>query len=253
MSNGTCKNYYFNLSKENYSFDSVKSAESFIVNIHKPTDSDWCERVYYFIFKFYNNNVNKIRVINDKSEKLIKINIQNWLLKDDEFEESGLIVNRESASQGTDQEGYDDIKFQHSFWGKKYFVFECKILTNTKRSIKNYIYTTYQKNGQIVDDGGVYRFITNKYSANLDFGGMIGFITSNNISDIEDQIKNNLKELKLISQSGKEFGQCLDVNLLKNEINNNKYTFYSKHIRLDKKHDEFIDPIKLTHILLDFS
>ncbi|TAL70116.1 MAG: hypothetical protein EPN82_05755 [Bacteroidetes bacterium] len=224
----------------------------YIKNCMSLTDNDWCNQIYYFVFKFYNDNAQIIKDIENLDEKAIKGLMKNWLMNDEEFSDKGFIINREPLSENTSIIGYDDIKFQHSFWRNKYFVFECKILNNSTSSINNYIYTKIQRNGTVDEDGGVYRFLINKYAANLYYGGLIGFIKSGDIFSIMERIKEQIKDLVITSDSGLNFGQIIDSNLLDCKIENNNRTFYSNHCRIDKSLNVIIEPIKLTHIFFDF-
>jgi len=219
-------------------------------------DDFWLEMIFGYLFRFYNCNTGK--QYSSKSENEIKKTMQDWFCENEEFS-SNFTLNFEPRSQETEQEGYDDLKFQSLLWGdgRKYFVIECKNLSEAKRSMDEYIFLTKtkKKGANIIkyDDGGLYRFLINKYAAGQKYGGIIGFVQKGNTRTIIEMLKNNIRNFQLISCSGKRYGQLINSDLLKQTISGNSNTFQSDHVRWDKTKDIIIPAIHIYHILFDFT
>lgn len=219
-------------------------------------DDFWLEMIFKYLFQFYNCNTDK--KYSSKSENEIKKSMQDWFCENEEFL-SHFTLNFEPRSQETEQEGYDDIKFQSQFWGggRKYFVIECKNLSEAKRSMDEYIFLTKskKKGANVIkyDDGGLYRFLINKYAANQKYGGIIGFVRKGNIRMIIETLKNNIRNFQLTSCNGKRYGQLINSELLKQTIFENPDTFQSNHVRWDIAKDIIIPAIHIYHILFDFT
>lgn len=216
-------------------------------------DEFWLEMIFNYLFDFYNRNSSKKYAL--KSEKEIKKSMQDWFNENEEFTGT-FSVNFEPRSQGTAQEGYDDIKFQNQIWGfgQKYFIIECKNLSEAKRSIDEYIFRSKSKKSSIkYNDGGLYRFVINKYAAGQQYGGMIGFVQKGNTRAIIENLKKGIRKFQLISSSGKIYGKLINTNLLEQTISGNANTFQSNHVRWDKESDTILSPIHIYHILFDFT
>ena len=216
-------------------------------------DEFWLKMIFNYLFDFYNCNTGK--QYSSKSENEIKKIMQDWFCENVEFL-STFTVNFEPRSQETEQEGYDDIKFQNQIWGhgRKYFVIECKNLSETKRLIDEYFFRTKtKKDGTKYDDGALYRFVINKYAAGQEYGGIIGFVQGGNIRSIIEMLKNNIRKFQLTSCSGKKYGQLINSDLLRQTISGNSNTFQSNHVRWDKAEDSIIPAIHIYHILFDFT
>ncbi|HLP49150.1 MAG TPA: hypothetical protein VK469_24630 [Candidatus Kapabacteria bacterium] len=216
-------------------------------------DEFWLKTIFNYLFDFYNCNTGKQYC--SKSENEIKKIMQDWFCENEEFL-STFTVNFEPRSQETEQEGYDDIKFQNQIWGhgRKCFVIECKNLSEAKRSLDEYIIRTKTKNDRTkYDDGALYRFVINKYAAGQEYGGIIGFVQGGNIRTIMEKLKNNIRDFQLKSGSEKLYGHLIDSNLLEKTISGNSDTFQSNHVRWDKAKDTIIPAIHIYHILFDFT
>ena len=212
-------------------------------------DASWKNYIFFHLLQFYKETDNSEIVeliFKEKQkkkaeiEKEIKKRLKKWLKEDQRFCLNGFLVNREPSSDGA-IDGFYDLKFEHSDWINKYFAFECKNLDKSSGSINEYVYNRTQQ------DGGVYRYMINKYAEDLDFGGMLGFV-------IEDE--SNLIIGKIIEKIHKTFdnndiGQLTGRCIIEHSIENNSNTFDSIHLRLEenkiKKHI-----FTLHHIIMAF-
>lgn len=228
-----------------------QTQHSYVKSRLSSNDKFWKNLIFGFLFKFYNSHTSKKKEFSSKKEDDIKKCIYDWLNQDLEF--CGvLVVNLETRTEGT-QLGYEDIKFQTTLWGngRKHFAFECKMLNSSTAKIKEYVYR--QETETKVADGGLYRFLINKYATDKDFGGMIGFVQQGNIEVIIKDIKNAIRNLKLTDNKGQGFGQIINPDLLNQTIYDNKNTFNSNHVRCDKDTNTIISSIHIYHILFDFT
>jgi hypothetical protein len=139
------------------------------------------------------------------------------------------------------------LEFFHSYWNNtdSSFVFECKNLGKIKscsfsQSINEYIYVDYKK------DGGMYRYFTGKYSYDMNFGGMIGFIIGSTGVPIISKLIEKINEVYDSNSIGK-----LAYPIIQNSIFNNKNTFDSIHIRKNYQTNED-EEFTLHHIIMDF-
>lgn len=228
-----------------------------LIGTESPKKDDfWLNQIFGYLFRFYNSNAGEQYA--SKSEKQIKKCMQDWFSENEDFQGT-FSVNFEPRSQETDQEGYDDVKFQSQFWGngQKFFVIECKNLNQKQQSINEYIFLTKTKREGIntikYHDGGLYRFVTNKYAAGQDYGGMIGFVQEGNIQLIKEKLKSKIRTFQLTTHSGKKYGQLINSSLLKKAITDNANTFQSDHVRWDKTTDTIKPAIHMFHILFDFT
>jgi hypothetical protein len=227
-----------------------KIQEQFLKTGLATDDEEWKDKVFYFLFKFYKRHINKKEIFLNKSEKDITKYIRDWLRKDRQFCGS-FIVNCESLTKDTEQEGYNDIIFETTLWnkGKSYFVFECKIMNETKEAITEYVYRKPTPSKKT--NGGLYRFLTSKYASGKDFGGMIGFVLKGRAAEVINKLKKRIFELR-ITEDNITFGELTDKKLLEKKIKENKHTFLSKHTRINKDTNEITTPILIYHILFDF-
>lgn len=211
------------------------------------SDNDWNLIFIRFIISYYESIEDK-NYYADKSEKVIKQSIQKYHIND--YHEENFTLNFESSNNDATQEGFYDLKFEHNDWDKnKYFVMEAKCLDNTSGSIKQYIHCHKYSKGIKTEDGGVYRFLSLKYSKDLNFGGMIGFIQKGKSDEIIEEVKESLRTQKFVeSDSTNEFGESLDESLFSKTIEDFANSFYSKHSRKSNK-----ESILLYHIFLDFT
>ncbi len=208
-------------------------------------DSYWIKKIFTFLFLFY--EINSKNNFSDKSEKEITRELRNWLKINEDFGSTGIAVETEPETEGTAQIGYNDLKFTHSFWNGKYFVIECKIIDGTQNSLNEYVYQERDS------DGGLYRFLINKYASFKDFGAMLGYIKRGDINIIINKLKKIVSTLELKSKTGMIYGELLEERLLTQYILDKNYTFQSKHTRLDKESDKLISPVQIFHIFFDFS
>lgn len=215
-------------------------------------DDKWKEAILMYINKFFSSLSRSDKlVLSAKNEKFNKEYIRDWLMKSREFTVNHLLrVNLEPQNYSSHL-GYYDIKFESSLWNK-YFVFECKCLNNSEHSIIEYVYNPTKKkyNSKLsYSDGGVYRFIINKYAYNIPFGGMIGFIQKGHKEAIKNRIIKKLEELHL------KIDHITYANLLENGIFYTPHLndFNSSHYRFDIKENKTCDPITIHHVLLDFT
>lgn len=220
-------------------------------------DTVWKNYIFNHLFSYYNAIDNKEiqKIINKEVSKQksnieteIKRHLRNWLKrKNPDFDEQGFIVNLEPSSE-CNKEGFIDIKFEHSDWRKKYFSFEAKNLGKIKRisqatSINEYVYI----NTKHREDGGMFRYMTNKYACELNFGGMIGFVVGENkdlFNKLTDKIKTVYEKL--------EKGKLKEEKIVLRSIENNENTFDTIHIR-ESFNSGKVETFVLHHIIFDFT
>ncbi|MDI9309847.1 MAG: hypothetical protein QM535_06500 [Limnohabitans sp.] len=207
-------------------------------------DEFWKKWVFYHLLHFYQNYdtselIKKIETERKKTksdiEDLIAVFIRNYFRKNRVIELQGFKVVG-GVNNDLDVKGLYDISFLHSYWNKD-FHFECKNLDNNKDLVNKYVY--YNK-GHFEYDGGVFRYFNGKYSQDIDFGGMIGFVLKGNVLELKNKIIEKLEEKFAISPEGDL--QSIDNN----SINENEFTFDSIHNRKDRH-------FKIHHLLFDFT
>jgi len=214
-------------------------------------DDFWEKLILDYILSLYNDILpNEKQLLRTTNERTIKEFIRKKLEFDDTFTKTHLLTfELEPQNKHPKQQGFYDIKIGSSLWNS-YFSFECKCLDNTQVSILEYIYNPNKtKKGKKYEDGGIYRFLINKYSTNRKFGGMIGFIQSGDFSQIKTSIFNQIRDLKLISES-KCFGMLQEEGILETNI---PCYFQTNHSRYDIFENKECEPIKIHHILYDFT
>jgi len=232
------------------------------------TDNDWKNIIFCSLYEGFTSGFSIIDNDNiefqTENEEMITKHIKEWLNQNlflqTYFKDSSFIINYDVRNDSKLYEGYYDLIIQHSKWRKNYkelkkFIFECKCLNNTKNSnsIKEYIHNPNKKRAKYTDfqDGGVFRFAINKYSENLDFGGMIGYIQDGNCQKTIQEIKEKLSNTEM-NFKGVKTGQ-LTKNKIEDNINNNSFIFNSTHKRYDESKLKFIEPILIHHIFFDFT
>ncbi|WP_283685466.1 hypothetical protein [Dysgonomonas sp. Marseille-Q5470] len=221
------------------------------------SDEEWIRYVLYFLLKYYQEvDHTEIRsLINlEKSKKraeieyAIKKHIRNWLKRRcKEFDIHEFIINLEPSTEGN-IEGFYDLKFEHSQWRNKYFSFEAKNIGKSNsitlsKSIEEYIYVKNK------DDGGVYRFMNQKYAPYLNFGGMLGFvIDKSDTSSIVNLLIDNIESI----YNDSFIGSLSGTKIVRNSIFNSANTFSSFHTIKDCKTNNPKD-FRLYHIIMNFA
>jgi len=225
--------------------------------LRKFSDIIWKEFVFFFILKYYKevNETEVIKIIeNEKKqnraeiEKALKKHIYKWLNNNRTFNRHEFVLNLEPSAE-CNKEGFYDLKFEHSQWRKKYFSFEAKNLGKTKsmefsESIKKYIYV--KENNR--EDGGMYRFMTNKYACDINFGGMIGFVVGETKKNV---VKSLTEKIELVYEN-KKTGKLTDDKIILSSIKDNENTFDTFHIRKNYKTKQ-TEKFCLHHIIMYFS
>lgn len=211
-------------------------------------DEDAVNQILSFLFEF--DQKSEKSVLMGKEEDEITDDIRDWLDKYEDFNFSGFKVDSQVKNRNRNQEGYYDLKFQHSDW-EGAFYFECKRMDETKTMTTEYVYRPATERTKA--DGGLYRFLINKYAdANKDFGGMIGFVIKGAVKNVIDNVKDKISDLK-ITENKIKFGQSTNPKLLEQTISGNKNTFLSQHVRCDKTVNKIISPVLIYHIFFDFT
>lgn len=201
-------------------------------------DDFWINLIHSHLLKFYNEfdasdlsrliNIEKAKTSRKHIEDLIKDYIYSWFDEHNKkiFRE-GIILNLESKVK-YNQNGFYDMKFQHSDWVDmdakmvKYYSLECKNLNSKNLCIDEYVFNNSKK------DGGVYRHFNGKYAQKNNFGGMLGFILDGDPEIIKEKI---IVKLKSPFDNSPE-GDLIVNGIVLNSIEGNDFTFDSKHIRL---------------------
>jgi hypothetical protein len=214
-------------------------------------DDFWISLILDYIGSLYDNISQKEKqILKTKNERTVKEFIRKKLESNDTFTETHLLtVELEPQNKHSQLLGFYDIKIRSSLWNK-YFSFECKCLDSTQSSILEYVYNPNKmKKKQKYEDGGIYRFLTNKYSTNMMFGGMIGFVQNGIYQDVKQLIFNQIKELKL-NFNDNYFGMLNEEGILET---NSPYYFQASHSRYDISENRKCESIKIHHFLYDFT
>ncbi len=232
----------------------INKFETVACNFDKPTDDEkWINNILKYLITFYCKHKNNTNFHN-KTENQITEAIWFWLKTDKNNKKFNMktIVNSQPRSNNEDIEGYYDLKFEPREWRENdpHFAVENKILENTETSFKNYIYYPNKSKGKkenrtFFNDGGMYRFLSNKYAQNQMFGGMIAFIKKDEVKDIKINLLNKIKNLK-IPDKDSFYGELLNYNLLDFRIHKFDNSFQSNHNRIDGTE------IHLIHLLFRF-
>jgi hypothetical protein len=230
----------------------IKSLPDSSIQKRQLSDDVWKNYIFFIILKYYKDiNKNEVFLLIQKEiltkphqiEKKLKEHIYDWYKQVNKSDKQigiwGFILNLESSSEGF--EGFYDLKFQHSDWNK-YFVFEAKNLGEIK-SIK---YST--SINEYVCANGMFRFITNKYARDINFGGILGFVVGNTTDDI---IKRLTGKIKFIYENSDD-GKLTRKEIIFNSIAGNLNTFDTIHLRknyITQLEEEFC----LHHIIMVFT
>jgi hypothetical protein len=210
-------------------------------------DNFYLTQIFNYLSETYNSFTPACRnFLKQQKEEDITDYIRRKLQDNENFSLEGFKVNSEARNQDK-VIGYYDLKFEHSDWMNQYFVLECKPVNTTKSRVDAYIHKTTQIQNE---DGGLYRFLINKYATDKFFGGMLGYI----ISDTPDEVINSLKKKIQSFQITKGelcFGNIQNVQLLEMPVNNFTYSFQSNHVRI--RDNQVIEPIHIFHLFFDFT
>jgi hypothetical protein len=210
-------------------------------------DNFYLTQIFNYLSETYNSFTPACRnSLKQQKEEDITDYIRRKLLDNENFSLAGFKVNSEARNQDK-VVGYYDLKFEHSDWINQYFALECKPVNTTKSRVDAYIHKTSQTQDE---DGGLYRFLINKYATDKPFGGMLGYI----ISDTPDKVINSLKEKIQSFQITKGelcFGNIQNADLLEMPIDNFTYSFQSNHARIYDS--QLIAPIHIFHLFFDFT
>ncbi|MEA3495665.1 MAG: hypothetical protein U9R42_06475 [Bacteroidota bacterium] len=243
--------------KEYFKIPKTKAMSNLRDQLRKLDDEIWKNYIFSHLFQYYNSVDNKtiqtiIQKETDKKkaniETEIKKHIRNWLTRQSEsFDEQEFIVNLEPSSE-CNKDGFIDLKFEHSSWRNKYFSFEAKNLGEIKNRgqstlINEYVYVKTKDR----EDGGMYRYMTNKYACELNFGGMLGFVVGKN----QDLINKLTDKIQSVYQKTNR-GTLIGNKIIYNSITDNKNTFDTIHLRknsITKQEEKFC----LHHIIMDFA
>ncbi len=235
-------------------FVKVETSESFpqsIPELRELSDKYWKEEILSYILQYYKETDNKIIEDLIQKERLkpkadiefaIKKHIKNWFRKNKEFgvDKFGFILNDEVGNEGT-KKGFYDFKIEHSYW-KSYFPFECKNL-GTNDLLNEYVFVGTKDR----TDGGMYRYFIDKYAANQNFGGLIGFVIHKTERTVIEQL---IEKITSVYKS-KTIGQLLDEMVIRNSIFNNSNTFNSHHFRQSPIANA-TEKVVLHHVIMDF-
>ena len=220
-------------------------------NTLRNKDEFWTNLILDYITSLYNSiSQEEKHILKTKNERTVKEFIRKKLESNDTFTETHLLtVELEPQNRHSVLLGFYDIKIRSSLWNH-YFSFECKCLEDKLSSIFEYVYNPNKmKKNRKYEDGGVYRFLVNKYSTDKKFGGMIGFVQDGDCSNIKQAIFDQIKKLKLNSNTHC-FGELSGEGLLETEF---PYYFQSTHTRYDISENRKCEPIKIHHFLYDFT
>jgi hypothetical protein len=205
--------------------------------IEQEDDKSWIDFIYAYLIFFYEKH-KADRTYKDKTENQITESIFNWLNNTKKFRRK-MVVNSQPRTNNMEIEGYYDLKFQSNLWRENdiHFAIENKLLINSETSFKEYIYFPNKSKGKgenkkIFDDGGMFRFLSNKYGDKQPYGGMLAFIKESNIPVIIDNVKNKIKNLTIFDNNNK-YGQFIDEELLELKILDFENSFQSNHLRKD--------------------
>lgn len=230
---------------------------SMIANIIKDKglrnkDEFWEKLILSYIASLYENfTLPEKQFLRTNDERTIKEVVRKKLESDNTFTEVHfLTIDLEPQNKHSKLLGFYDIKIRSSLWNN-YFSFECKCLNESNISILEYVYNPNKLKKKIkFEDGGLYRFLINKYSEGGRFGGMIGFLQEGNLQQTKNSICNQIKNLRLISNST-YFGILTKEGIL--EEVNIPYYFQTNHSRFDVAENKECEPIKIHHFLYDFT
>ncbi len=204
-------------------------------------------QIFTYLSAVYNSiTADDREILRNRKEEEITDHIRRQLQNNENFVLDGFRVNSEARNQDK-LIGYYDLKFEHSDWMNQYFVLECKPVNTSKSRVDAYIHNITKDKEE---DGGLYRFLINKYATNSSFGGMLGYITSNKPDDVIAKLKEGVLLCNL-TQGKLSFGYIQNSDLLNYPIANFRYSFQSNHVRIYE--DRIITPIHMFHLFFDFT
>lgn len=210
-------------------------------------DNFYLTQIFKFLSDTYNSFTTTCKsTLKQRKEEDITDYVRRELQCNEEFVLEGFKVNSEARNQDT-VVGYYDLKIENGDWWSQYFVLECKPIDATKSKIDAYIHKVIKSQDE---DGGLYRFIINKYATNKPFGGMLGYIISGDPQETIDCLKRKIKTFQL-KQGRLCFGNLQNSKLLNETITNFNYSFQSNHTRIYK--GQIIDPIHIFHLFFDLT
>lgn len=210
-------------------------------------DNFYLTQIFNYLCDTYNSfSATCRKTLKQKKEEEITDYIRRKLQNNEAFVLDGFKVNSEARNQDKII-GYYDLKFEHSDWLNQYFVLECKPIDTTKTRTNAYIHQTVENKD---DDGGLYRFLINKYATDKVFGGMLGYIISNKPDEVISTLKTKILSFQIVKDY-LTFGNLQNPELLKESITNFKYSFQSNHTRAYE--NEIISPVHIFHLFMDFT
>ena len=222
-------------------------AEKFI---DQEDDLSWINFILSNLLAFYEEHKSSFEII-DKNENGITNNIYFWLNNNKKFRKK-VVVNSQPRTDNEQTEGYFDLKFQSNYWRENdiHFAIENKILSDTETCYKEYIYYPNKAKGsgenrRIFDDGGMFRFLSNKYAQDQPYACMLAFLKNKSVGDIMKKLKLKIAELKIPNEHA-FYGELIDKEMLSENILNYEHSFQTNHYRKDKT------TIHLFHVLFDF-
>jgi len=210
-------------------------------------DNFYLTQIFKYLLDTYNSFTATCRnVLKQKKEEEITDYVRRKLQDNEDFVLEGFKINSEARNQDKIV-GYYDLKFENGNWLNQYFVLECKPIDTTKTKIDAYIHKVIKSQDE---DGGLFRFIINKYATNKPFGGMLGYIISGNPQNAIDSLKKKILTFK-ITQGNLCFGNLQNNELLDTPIANFNYSFQSNHVRIYE--GQLIAPIHIFHLFFDLT
>lgn len=210
-------------------------------------DSFYLTQIFKYLSDTYNSFTTTCRnALKQKREEEITDYVRRKLQNNEDFILEGFKINSEARNQAT-VIGYYDLKFENGDWLDQYFVLECKPIDTTKTKVDAYIHKIVKSKGE---DGGLYRFLINKYATNKPFGGMLGYITSGNPKQVINSLKKKI-EVCEIRQKDLCFGNLQNRELLNTTIVDINYSFQSNHTRVYDS--QMISPIHIFHLFFDLT
>jgi hypothetical protein len=237
--------YLASANDESEAFKTMR--EKHVQEASKFDDNFYLTQIFNYLSETYNNLTTVCKnSLKQKKEEEITDYIRRRLQNNEIFVLEGFKVNSEARNQDKII-GYYDLKFENGDWLNQYFVLECKPINTTKSKMDAYIHKTTKYQGE---DGGLYRFLINKYATDKPFGGMLGYIISNKPEDVITNLKKRIQSLQITSGS-LNFGNLRNSDLLETPIENFKFSFQSNHLRMREK--QMTLPIHIFHLFFDFT
>jgi hypothetical protein len=215
-------------------------------------DGFYLTQIFNYLSDTYNSFTATCRnALKQRKEEEITDYVRRKLQNNEDFVLDGFKVNSEARNQDK-AVGYYDPKFENGDWLNQYFVLECKPINDTKSRIDAYIHKTIksQEENSDYEDGGLYRFLINKYAANKPFGGMLGYIISSNPQNTIDNLKKKIQAFQKI-QGNLCFGNLQNSELLDATVANFNYSFQSNHTRIYE--GQLIAPIHIFHLFYNLT